>query len=511
MTFTYQARPRLNEKQEKALEACSRLLNNVERSLHADVSKGSTPASNKNSYLKRFGITARHFNSCRVNLDGKIAACKTSRDLAINSLNQKIKSVESQIKQLKTKPSKAFSLHQKKRRHEHLSARLKLMQKDKEEGRIRLCFGSKKLFRAQFHLKKNGFANHQEWKKSWKAKRNSEFFFMGSKDETSGNQSCVTTVQEDGSLRLRLRLPPALETKHDKYCVIENVRFAYGHDIILAAIQNCSDRKQYKNKEIGQSLSFRFKKDKKGWRLFVSTDFQKVEQVSQEGFGAIGIDINADHIACVETDRFGNPVEKKNYSWNTNGKKQNQLKALTGGVCKEIIDHAKRSRKPVVVEDLNFQKKKNQLQESHNKRYARMLSSFAYSLFLICLIARAYKYGIAVHKVNPAFTSVIGRCNYSKRYGLSIHLAAALCIARRHQKFSEKPCLSEGMIPDGKGNHVALSLPVRNRQRHVWHFWGLVKRKLSTVLAAHFRAIKNRSLSPPRSTHETGNLRLLLV
>jgi hypothetical protein len=38
-----------------------------------------------------------------------------------------------------------------------------------------------------------------------------------------------------------------------------------------------------------------------------------------------------------------------------------------------------------------------------------------------------------------------------------------------------------------------------------------VKKKLSTVLAAHFRAIRNRSLSPPSSTLEIDNSRLLLV
>lgn len=119
-------------------------------------------------------------------------------------------------------------------------------------------------------------------------------------------------------------------------------------------------------------------------------------------------------------------------------------------------------------------------------------------------MARAYKHGIAIHLVNPAFTSIIGRFNYAKRYGLSIHLAAALCIARRYQKFSEAPCSSERIIPDGKGGYVAFVLPARNRMKHVWHFWGQVNKKVITVLAAHFRAIRNRSLSPPSPTLAIG-------
>ena len=159
----------------------------------------------------------------------------------------------------------------------------------------------------------------------------------------------------------------------------------------------------------------------------------------------------------------------------------------------------------MVIEKLDFQKKKLSLKEKGGSHSSRLLSSFAYGLFYRFLIARAYKHGVEIHQVNPAFTSVIGRVNYAKRYGLSIHLAAALCIARRYQKFSEAPCSPEGRIPDGKGGHVAFVLPVRNRTKHVWHFWGQVKKKLTTVLAAHFRAIHNRSLSPPSSTHEIGN------
>ena len=144
------------------------------------------------------------------------------------------------------------------------------------------------------------------------------------------------------------------------------------------------------------------------------------------------------------------------------------------------------------------------LKEDGNKKFSRLLSSFAYSLFFQSLSARAYKEGVAVHGVNPAFTSVIGRVNFAKRYGLSIHLAAALCIARRYQKFSEEPCSPKGDIPDGKASHVTFVVPVRNRQKHVWHFWGQVRKKLATVLAAHFRA-KNRSSSPPKPTHATVN------
>jgi hypothetical protein len=117
------------------------------------------------------------------------------------------------------------------------SVRKVSLEEDRKQGRVRLCFGGKKLFRAQFHLEKSGFTSQQEWKHCWEAKRSSEFFVLGSKDETAGNQTC-TAYAKDGSLHLRLRLPVALEAQYGKYLEIENVSFAYGQEAVLASLNH---------------------------------------------------------------------------------------------------------------------------------------------------------------------------------------------------------------------------------------------------------------------------------
>ena len=501
MIFTYQTRLQLDERSEAILDECAHLSSLVEHSLYAEVARGKTSASCKNEFLKKFGITARQFNACRVSLEGKISACKAGQQQARASLKQQIELLDKQIDLLAKKPSKSFALHQKKRRKIKLAHRLFQVENDLQDKRVRLCFGGKKLFRAQFHLEPNGFASHQEWEQAWESSRNSEFFTLGSKDETAGNQTCQACLKGNGSLSFRLRLPPALEERHGKYLQIDNVSFAYGQAAILASL----------NDPEGQAISYRFKKDAKGWRIFASTSLKKADSICREGIGSIGIDLNADHIACIETDRFGNPIKREVLPWISYGKTREQLKAATGELAKQLIEWAAQTKKPLVLEKLEFQKKKLSLRDQSGSKLSRLLSSFAYGLFFQLLIARGYRQGVAVHQVNPAYTSVIGRINYAKRYGLSTHLAAALCIARRYQGLSESPSLSEGSIPDGKGGHVAFVLPVRNRTEHVWPFWGRVKKKIKTVLAAHFRAIYNRSSSPPSSTLEIGNSRLLLV
>lgn len=494
MTLTYQTRLEIADELDFILQQYASLMNIVERSLFAETARGKTAASCKNQYLKQFNITARQFNACRVNLEGKIEACRAGQQRSIESLKSQSASLEKGLKILEKKSSKKHILHQKKRRLQVLRQRLASIQEDYKQKRVRLCFGSKKLFNAQFHLEKNKFFSHSDWKKAWETSRNNEFFVLGSKDESSGNQTCSLHIQSNGKFSLRLRLPKDLEEKNGKYLQIPNIDFAYGQESILAALQNPE----------GQPISFRFKKDTKSWRVFVSTALKKVDCITQQETGAIGIDLNTDHIACVETDRFGNPIKSQVLPWISYGKKKGQLKATTGDLCKEIVNHAKLTRKPIVIENLDFQKKKQSLKENANKKFSRLLSSFAYRLFFCLLLARAFKEGVAISGVNPAFTSIIGRFNYAKRYGLSIHLAAALCIARRYQKFSETPCSSPGGIPDGKGGYVAFVLPVRNRTKHVWHFWEQMKKKLKTVLAAHFQAIY-RSRSPLKPTPVTAN------
>ena len=62
---------------------------------------------------------------------------------------------------------------------------------------------------------------------------------------------------------------------------------------------------------------------------------------------------------------------------------------------------------------------------------ARMPSSLAYNKIKQQIHSAAYRSGIEVIEINPAYTSTIGAVNYGKSYGISIHQGAALAIARR--------------------------------------------------------------------------------
>lgn len=324
-------------------------------------------------------------------------------------------------------------------------------------------------------------------------------FLLGSKDETNGNQSCIAILAEDGTLTLKIRLPDCLFQTHGKYLTLSGVYFQHGHIYIIEALKSCEERKRLhalkdpKAISYGVPISYRFKRDKKGWRVFINVPVAKSHSTTSSRQGIIGLDINANHLAVAEADRFGNPIGKKSIALNTYGKNQNQAKALIGNACAELVAYAKTKGKTLVIENLDFQKKKAEV--SASRTYARMLSSFAYSQIKSHLKGRAWREGVEIVEVTPAYTSVIGRVKFSRRYGLSIHHAAALVIGRRHLKASERVPRCLDKIPDGKENYVALSVPVRNRDEHVWSIWRTISRKLKTALAAHFRAKRNRSSS----------------
>jgi len=480
---TYETRISLDCASLSIFSSYAELFAQVEHQLFKKLHPNADSNACKREFLKRFGITGRQYNACKTVLEGKIDSIKEKRDMQVIDFGERIKSLELKIKKIKN----PFTIHQKKRLLNNLKTKLEKLKTDKAQNRVRLCFGSKRLFRAQFSLKENGFSSREEWKQAWQKSRSSEFFVLGSKDEIHGNQSCTAFLQEDTSLNIRLRLPNCMQ-QADKYFWIKNIRFPHGHQEIITALK------------FKQALCYRFKLDEKGWRIFLSVDTKPAPIISNEKLGAIGIDINNNHLSVVEADRFGNVVNKQTIPLNLYGKNSHQSKALIGDACKKIVESAQEAKKPIVLEKLNFQQKKRILKEGCSS-YARMLSSFAYSSILTHIKSRAQKLGIEIKEVNPAYTSIIGRVKFSKRYGLSIHHAAALTIARRSLRFSEKLPSRLTDIPDGRGGHVALPVPVRNRVEHVWTLWKKLGKKLSVALAAHFRAIKNRSISPHKTAY----------
>ncbi len=206
------------------LSAYADLYGRIQRKLFAQVSAGRAAPSLKQEYLHRYRKPARMFDAVRVSLEGKITSVKEVMELRRDDLQRRIVRAQGQIDKGGDGARPAW-LHQKRRRLGNLKGNLKRLESDIVAGRIRLCFGSRRLWRKQHHLTANGYASPGEWLRDWRSARSDEFFVLGSRDETAGCQLCVARVADDGSLTLRLRLPDALSEEEGKYLVIPGIRF----------------------------------------------------------------------------------------------------------------------------------------------------------------------------------------------------------------------------------------------------------------------------------------------
>ena len=476
-----------------ALSAYAALYGKVQRKLFADVAAGESAVSKKREYIEKHGIPARLFNAVRITLDGKVSAVRESQLLQLDSLRRRVSRAERQVAEAE-EPGRWQQVHGKRRRLANLQFRLSGLEADLAAGRVRLCFGSRKLWRKQYDLKANGYASREAWREEWREVRSNEFFVLGSRDETAGCQLCVASVNDDGTLTLRLRMPDGLAGLHGKYLVVPNVRFASGHDVVLAALGSNTEyavyRRQYGEKAarattLGQAISYRFKRDAKGWRVFATTELPEVEITTDRRRGAIGVDLNADHLAVAETDASGNYVNAWRVPLVTYGKRHHQAEALIGDAVASVVEYARGAGKPLVIERLDFRQKKAVL-EGESRKYSRMLTSFAYGKIKAYFLSRGYREGVEIIEVNPAYSSVVGRVKFMERYGLTVHQAAALVLARRYLGCSER-IPRRWVCPVGNGVQVAFTLPVRKSVKHVWTYWGAIAGQLRPALAAQHR------------------------
>ena len=238
-----------------ALATYAELYGQVERKLFAEVAAERSAAPLKSDYIREHGIPARLFIAVRVSLEGKVSAVRAAQRLRVDSLERRIARAERQIGEA-VQRGRWAQVHEKQRRLTNLKLRLVVLETGIAAGLVRLCFGSKRLWRKQHHLEANGYASHEEWRRDWQDARSNEFFVLGSRDETAGCQLCVATVADDGTLTLRLRMPDCLANQHGKYLVIEGVRFAYGHEQVLAALQSNANYAAYR-REHGEHAAAR--------------------------------------------------------------------------------------------------------------------------------------------------------------------------------------------------------------------------------------------------------------
>ena len=175
------------------------------------------------------------------------------------------------------------------------------------------------------------------------------------------------------------------------------------------------------------------------WYLHTYVELPDIPTMTSKSNGAIGIDLNIGNIAWAYCDSEGNLRDKGQIAINLEEASAGQATHILSLAIAQILKKATQYECPVVIEKLDFGSKKARLRE-HGKRYAKMLSSFAYSKFAELVHSKARLAAIQVIEVNPAYSSLIGMIKFMSLYGLNSGTGAALVLARRSLRLSELCC-----------------------------------------------------------------------
>ena len=446
----------------------------------------------KRSFQKDMGVSSTHYNSIKNHVDGAYKARQELGVLQLKDLTSSIKHTRKTITKLEKslkkedesiarirsyfksrslhrqgigrKPRKLtrkidlenfsipkeqrhlkrqsikFKIHHKKRRLGILEHKAEKLEQQKEGKKWSLCFGSKKLLQKQYRLLENGYKSHKEWQEDWTFRRANQSYWLGDSTEKACNRNAKLSF--DGSTAsLRLTVPEALRSKYGSFICVSNLSFDERAEEQIKKALNAEGRSPLSYRLIERQKTVH---DKNGEphrvrQIYLQVSLEESYDHSDqnhEAFGAIGVDLNADHLAIGEVDHSGNPVRAFHVGFFKNGsldrKSSGQITAMFGDHIRDIVAYAKLKNKPVAIERLDFRAKKAGLREKHGPKMARLLSSFAYAKFIAMMTSRCQQEGVKLKLVNPAFSSVLGAYNYIGLKRLySSHQMAAFILARR--------------------------------------------------------------------------------
>ncbi len=269
----------------------------------------------------------------------------------------------------------------------------------------------------------------------------------------------------------------------------------------------------------GSNLPVTYEIVNRSGTVYVNATVESIDPqvISSLENGAIGIDFNPGSIDWTLIDRHGNLKRHGSIKINVQDKHSNQTEDIIGKAVAQVVRIAAQHNVPIVIENLDFAKKKASMKEKGAK-YARMLSAMAYSQFTQMIESKCLKSGIELIKIDAAYTSVIGVTKYIAVYGLNSGCAAALVIARRGESSPAGGFPAVGNWRTRKGQGRTERLPKRldsyfnspedklksgawtrvakrinicgGFNRHKWYFLGIKQAKANCLLHGKLRQTK---------------------
>ena len=380
-----------------------------------------------------FGLTSRAIDAILSNMLGRYEAIKELKEFERKGLERKIFNLEKELVKLKDKRTLQrinlkndyqnfnftkynnlkIKIYWKQNKLNTKKQKLKNLEKEIETGKYKVCFGTKELLQKDY--------------KEFVKKRDSEIYFLGrAGDSACNNNFQVKYKSKTNQFYFRIR----------KEIDLDNNKFVYGK----FNFNNKNYTKLLKNllrtKESALTYRIKIKDNRVFLQIIYNFEHNKDLCVTRNTLGIIGVDFNKGFVSVSETDKYGNLVNTFNIDYQYS--RGNQTRNDFQYIATRLKDYCLTAGKDLVIEKLNFNKKKDNLISKRGKKYNEMLSSLAYSKFDSIITSKCAKNRIFLHKVNPAWTSWIAKQKYCPKMKLNIHSGASYVIARRGMLLKDK-------------------------------------------------------------------------
>jgi IS605 OrfB family transposase len=300
--------------------------------------------------------------------------------------------------------------------------------KERGQNPKKVIFGSRELFEqlSKNHLNGNRM---EKLKTKWRESRQGNLYSRGDK-------------AKQGNLNLRLE-----RINDELYLRINTGIKQYTYAKVIRSVKKEKDKwielvfmlEQAYQTDQWFPYSVRLKLKNGELYAFISIEEKLPPIRIKKDNGIIGIDINAYpfHIALAITDKDGNLKGYQNISLHqlldTNSNKRQYLEWQ---IAHQIVEIAKKENKAISME--NLEKLPKGKKGDGFAKLRRKLQKWVYKRLLNKIEITARRNGIEVRKVNPAYTSVIGKLKYAPQYNIDKDIAGAYVIARRGLGYKEK-------------------------------------------------------------------------
>ena len=384
--------------------------------------------SQHNTYLQtKYDILKRTANSIISDAQGRYNALRELKKYEKKQAESKIAYLETEVtpklvelkdfNSAKLRLGRAVSLIKqrnlrrkiiaKKAKLNRMKQKLDNLNYQLETGRLKLCFGTKKLLNQDYEL--------------FIAQRDSQMSFVGAKNEFACNQILQLEYnRKNNQFRVQLRKDfGGYKSANDKYAY-GKVYFNHHKKRLISVLRSKTS-----------PLSYKIIKRNGRYYLHCTFEIQVDEFITRSEHGTIGLDFNKGFITLAETNQYGHLVRTQilPYRFKSGDKTKTDLQ----GVANHIVELALRTGKDVCIEDLDFKAKKSKTESKQNKKYNEMLHSLAYREFSDIVESVIYRNKVNLIKVNPAWTSWLAKHKYCPTMKLNVHVGASYVIARRGQ------------------------------------------------------------------------------